>query len=436
MMPATSLPFDLRGPARPWLPAATATTAFAGILDMSGNSANAAAGDGAASLLQPLQLTPQAIGPSALPTTAAEAILAAGNIAAAPKPQVDAAPIADTSAAAPSGSAPTATPKPLAARAQWSDKPVSATALGNADPSSVAPTQSKPEAQAADQTVPVPATAADHGTHPAQGLPPLNEVRTADLPAIGLAIAHAAKPAPPTATTAAPSDIAAQRLGAPQIAKNSGLLGLKSAAPSAMPVVAPVDRLPSALPVTSLPVGTDALSAAQVGGVTDFPSLAGAVLTTSAPTASAFPAAAAGDPPLRQLDLGNDNHWIASLAQDIAALQADDGLLRFQLMPRHLGRIEVSMQTSSEGVSVRVAAENAAAQSILAAAQTRLVDDLRTNGVRIAGADIGMQAESWTHDRRDQARSHSDQRWNFVESGHAADPVPQRTRRSGADRLA
>ena len=122
--------------------------------------------------------------------------------------------------------------------------------------------------------------------------------------------------------------------------------------------------------------------------------------------------------------------------REIAALQADDGLLQFQLLPRHLGRIEVSVQSGSEGISVRVAAENAAAQSILATAQMRLVDDLRSNGVRLAATDIGMQAEGWAQDRRDQDRPHADQRWNFVETGHPADPLPVRARRARTDRLA
>lgn len=204
----------------------------------------------------------------------------------------------------------------------------------------------------------------------------------------------------------------------------------------AMPVSAPLDQLPAALPAAIGPDGGDSLNAVQTSGVIDMEPPSALAPAPSSTAIFMSPAAVVGDPSPRLLNLGDDHHWVASLARDIAALQADDGLLTFHLLPRHLGRIDVAVQTGSDGVSVHVAAENAAAQALLAAAQTRLVDDLRQNGVRVVATDIGMAADGATPDRRDNDRPHPDQRWNFVETGHLADPVRPRTGRRGADRLA
>jgi flagellar hook-length control protein FliK len=88
------------------------------------------------------------------------------------------------------------------------------------------------------------------------------------------------------------------------------------------------------------------------------------------------------------LDMASDDLWIEQLARDIAATRSDSGDISFRLMPRHLGRLDVAMQMDGEGVSVRLDTQHEATATIVTAAQGKLVEDLRQQGVRVTGAEV------------------------------------------------
>jgi len=90
----------------------------------------------------------------------------------------------------------------------------------------------------------------------------------------------------------------------------------------------------------------------------------------------------------RVLDLDSDGAWIDQLAHDIAATKSDSGDISFRLTPRHLGRLDVAMQMGDEGVSLKMDTHHEATATIVTAAQARLVDELRQQGVRVAGAEV------------------------------------------------
>lgn len=90
----------------------------------------------------------------------------------------------------------------------------------------------------------------------------------------------------------------------------------------------------------------------------------------------------------RVLDLTSDDQWIAQLAADIAATKSDKGDISFRLMPRHLGRLDVSMLSGDEGVTVRLETQHETTATIVTAAQPRLVEDLRQQGVRVADTHV------------------------------------------------
>jgi len=90
----------------------------------------------------------------------------------------------------------------------------------------------------------------------------------------------------------------------------------------------------------------------------------------------------------RTLDLSSDDAWIEQLAADIAATKSASGDISFRLMPRHLGRLDVSMMAGDEGVSVKLDTQHEATATIVTAAQTRLADDLRQQGVRVADTQV------------------------------------------------
>jgi flagellar hook-length control protein FliK len=108
-------------------------------------------------------------------------------------------------------------------------------------------------------------------------------------------------------------------------------------------------------------------------------------LQGAAPLAEAAKAAPVAE---RVLDTASDDQWIAQLAADIAATKSDKGELSFRLMPRHLGRLDVSMLAGDEGVTLRLDTQHEATATIVQTAQPRLVEDLRQQGVRVAEAQV------------------------------------------------
>lgn len=90
----------------------------------------------------------------------------------------------------------------------------------------------------------------------------------------------------------------------------------------------------------------------------------------------------------RALDMDSDGVWIDQLARDIAAAKSESGDISFRLMPRHLGRLDVAMRVGDEGVSLKMDTQHEATATIVTAAQGRLVEDLRQQGVRVAGAEV------------------------------------------------
>ncbi|HET6522953.1 flagellar hook-length control protein FliK [Sphingopyxis sp.] len=90
----------------------------------------------------------------------------------------------------------------------------------------------------------------------------------------------------------------------------------------------------------------------------------------------------------RVLDMDSDGAWIDQLARDIAATKSDSGDISFRLMPRHLGRLDVAMRQGDEGVALKMDTHHEATATIVTAAQGRLVEELRQQGVRVAGAEV------------------------------------------------
>src|SRR3546814_3629177 len=91
--------------------------------------------------------------------------------------------------------------------------------------------------------------------------------------------------------------------------------------------------------------------------------------------------------------MDSDGAWIDQLARDIAATKSDSGDISFRLMPRHLGRLDVAMRMEGEGVSLKMDTHHEAIATIVTAAQGRLVEELRQQGVRVAGAEVTRSEE-------------------------------------------
>ncbi len=166
-----------------------------------------------------------------------------------------------------------------------------------------------------------------------------------------------------------------------------------------------------AKPVEAAPVPTDTSAPAPIAArprdtATPLPILAGVEPPAAKPAEAApsitilFPqptahsstpiidAAAPVQLAERVLDMDSDGAWIDQLARDIAATKSESGDISFRLMPRHLGRLDVAMQMGDEGVALKMDTHHEATATIVTAAQGRLVDELRQQGVRVAGAEV------------------------------------------------
>ncbi len=90
----------------------------------------------------------------------------------------------------------------------------------------------------------------------------------------------------------------------------------------------------------------------------------------------------------RYLDLARDGLWLDSLAHDIVAAGMDQDRLSFRLRPENLGRLDVDLAQVGADLLVHITASTDDAAKIVAAAQPRLFEELRAQGLRVSGGDV------------------------------------------------
>jgi Flagellar hook-length control protein FliK len=90
----------------------------------------------------------------------------------------------------------------------------------------------------------------------------------------------------------------------------------------------------------------------------------------------------------RYLDLARDSLWLDSLTRDIVAAGMDQDRLSFRLRPENLGRLDVDLAQMNGDLSVQITASTDDAAKIVAAAQPRLFEELRAQGIRVSGGDV------------------------------------------------
>ena len=136
----------------------------------------------------------------------------------------------------------------------------------------------------------------------------------------------------------------------------------------------------------------------------------------------------------RVLDTDSDGAWIDQLARDIAATKSDSGDISFRLMPRHLGRLDVAMQMGDEGVSLKMDTRHEATATIVTAAQGRLVDELRQQGVRVAGAEVTCTPGETGRQSQSQGQGHG--RSTAADPAHLIETATERAEPRDEDRAA
>ncbi len=91
--------------------------------------------------------------------------------------------------------------------------------------------------------------------------------------------------------------------------------------------------------------------------------------------------------------------WTRRLADEIAALPKDDGLLSFRLTPRHLGSLDIGVVETSQGLLIELKASTEDAARIVAREEPKLIDELRHRGVAVADCTFhfGASGDSRQH---------------------------------------
>lgn len=250
-------------------------------------------------------------------------------------------------------------------------------------------------------------------TDMSQPLPPVAQPMVAATPVVATYTA-----APVVAQVIVAQSPVATEVKAP---KSSEAKVASRAAPAAptLPVAAPaqpekpMDIAPLVMPrdpasVTE-PTRKDAAVEVSVTMLSDMASDADTVPTFTLPTgpsaaqplASASsvqqPAAAADVMINRHLDLVRGDAWLDTLAQDIAAIAGKGDRLKFALQPERLGKLDVEVSRQDNGVAVQMTTRSEEARAIIAAAQPRLIDELRANGTRVVAADVAPQMNAQTN---------------------------------------
>lgn len=214
----------------------------------------------------------------------------------------------------------------------------------------------------------------------------------------------------------------------------------KTAKPAATPAAAEADTAPT-LPVTPRPqaaaLPAPALPGAEAPAVRPVEAAPSMTILFAQPATHGAAALAEPAAPAlvaeRVLDMDSDGAWIDQLARDIAATKSDNGDISFRLMPKHLGRLDVAMQMSDEGVSLKMDTHHETTATIVTAAQGKLVDELRQQGVRVAGAEVtctpgetGRQSQSQQGQGRGGAH----------DTAHLIETAPERAEARDEERAA
>jgi flagellar hook-length control protein FliK len=109
----------------------------------------------------------------------------------------------------------------------------------------------------------------------------------------------------------------------------------------------------------------------------------------------------------RALDVARGSLWLDQLAGDIAAGQDSERDLTFRLIPAHLGQLDVKIATCDDGMQLSFRTQTEDAAGIIATAQPRLVEELKAQGVRIAGSEVhtGSGQSSFAQQQGHSARA-------------------------------
>lgn len=151
---------------------------------------------------------------------------------------------------------------------------------------------------------------------------------------------------------------------------------------------------------------------------------------------------AAAQPQVPMHNLAFDAGFVAGIESQIAKLANGEQMVKIQVMPEHLGRIDIEMLAGPDRDQVRIVTEHDAVRDTLVSSQHRLEQDLRSNGQRNAEVTVELRQQSpgtqngsaQQQQQRGQSGAESAsardaaQRSSAAEQNNDANPAPRRPR--------
>jgi hypothetical protein len=165
-------------------------------------------------------------------------------------------------------------------------------------------------------------------------------------------------------------------------------LGDAAAQPLSEPMSQPMSQLLGSDAIAAMPAETIPPSWAAALNAVVAPSAANAAFGLAAPAASANAQAT----PMETLAF--DAGFIGNVETQIARVAGGGQMVRMQIMPEHLGRIDIEMLAGPERDHVRIVTEHDAVRDTLVQSQVRLEQDLRNNGQRSADVTVELRQQS------------------------------------------
>ena len=262
-------------------------------------------------------------------------------------------------------------------------------------------------------------------------------VPLAAMPLVAMPVADAAAPVPaegeapvddaiiasasPDTVTDKPATTVAPKAVPPFIIDHIAPVVPTKAAEIATPVAALADAPDPGSVDESAASAAPAITPAPLAAVPAVPAAVTPVSWTEAPGVDAATAAApapdhAEQSVVRHLDLARDTQWLDQLARDISQSVAQQGHLKFQLNPEHLGALTVEIANSAAGTAIKLSAETDQARAIIADAQPRLLAEVRAQGLRVSEShvDLSQQGSSGSAFAQGQQRHSSEDSKPFV----------------------
>ncbi len=96
----------------------------------------------------------------------------------------------------------------------------------------------------------------------------------------------------------------------------------------------------------------------------------------------------------RTLDMARGDLWLNDLAKDIVSARHAEREISFRMQPENLGRLDVDIATLDEGMRLSLKTGSDEATQLIVGSQTKLTDELRSQGVRVLETEVQTRSDS------------------------------------------